>query len=67
MRIRGGRRGLLAAIDHGIVDPENADLPEDPHCARRLTRAELRVVLNAQKDRERLRSKREKKKERSPF
>jgi hypothetical protein len=67
MRIRGGRNGLLAAIDHGVVDPENADLPEDLPRGRRLTRAELRKVLSAEKERERLRSKRQKKRERSPF
>lgn len=67
MRIRGGTNGLLSAIDAGLIDPENAALPEEPPACGKLSGADLR--RNKKKDavREKGRKKRAKMRAALPY
>lgn len=67
MRIRGGTNGLLSAIDAGLIDPENAALPEEPRECGRLSGADLRRNIKRDADRAKRREKSRKKRDAAPF
>lgn len=53
VRVRGGFRGILAAIEAAWLDPEDPNLPEDdrfiPHTASERRAVELRIHRRAKK------------------
>ena len=61
MRIRGGTNGLLSAMDAGLVDPENAGLPEEVKDRGKLKGSDLRRNINRDNERARFLAKRAKK------
>ena len=67
MRIRGGTNGLLSAIDAGLIDPENAAIPEELKECGKLSGADLRRNIKRDAERNKKRAKREKMRAASPF
>lgn len=67
MRIRGGTNGLLSAIDAGLIDPENAAIPEEAPRLKKLTGSDLRRQLNQERDSNRKFAKKCKRHNSSPY
>lgn len=66
-RVRGGFRGLLAALESGDADELNPDAPFDAPDRLKLTRAERRAFMRRARRRARAQAKRKALAERPPY
>lgn len=67
MRVQGGKRGLLAALDAGIVDPLSGNTFDEEYRRTSMTPSERRKHRKAAKRRNRANAKRQAAARRAPY